>query len=489
MHQANSLKNQIVKGVAWSAGAKLVTQVLSWASTFIVIRQLAPTDYGLVAIAFAVMGIFTIIGEFGLSDALIQKKSLSSQNICQVFSANFALNTIIFLSIYAAAEPFATFYKEPRLTPVLIFLAANLLLMSFVLVPEALLNRQLKFKQRAAIETISHVFNALVTLISALMGFGYWAILLGLVVNTIAKLVLLNLFNSMPYRFTFSFSGSYSLFSFGLFTFLSRFLWTIHTRIDAFVLGKLYSTHALGVYAIGKQFSALPLDKLSGIVNQVALAGFSEKNRYSSSQSDEHLFQSLSIIALFMVPVFFGMSLVAEPMVFLLIGPQWNSAIPFVSIMCFAMPFKLFGSLIDTYISAKGKPVINLIVSLFYLITTVFAIYLGSTKDILYMANILVVIYIVSFHLVILVVSYKFNIEFTALVKAYGLPIIWSFLMYVFVYIISEYHMKYFDTWFLLVAQICLGVLSYSLFIWLFGRRYVQLLMSFLSKRQSSSNN
>ena len=46
-----SLRAKVLSGLRWITVAKLSTQLISWASTIVVMRLLRPDDYGLIAMA------------------------------------------------------------------------------------------------------------------------------------------------------------------------------------------------------------------------------------------------------------------------------------------------------------------------------------------------------------------------------------------------------------------------------------------------------
>jgi len=46
-----NLRTKVLSGLRWIAVAKFSTQLISWASTIVVMRLLQPDDYGLIAMA------------------------------------------------------------------------------------------------------------------------------------------------------------------------------------------------------------------------------------------------------------------------------------------------------------------------------------------------------------------------------------------------------------------------------------------------------
>jgi len=47
-----------------------------------------------------------------------------------------------------------------------------------------------------------------------------------------------------------------------------------YTQADTFIIGKLLGKELLGYYSVSMQFASLPMDKTSGIINQVAFPHF-----------------------------------------------------------------------------------------------------------------------------------------------------------------------------------------------------------------------
>src|SRR3712207_9473940 len=95
-----ALDRALLSGVAWTAGVKWGTQILSWASTLIVARLLTPADYGLFGMAMVFQAFLGSIYDLGLSAAIIQRRDLTENQLaqlgglCVVYGVLFALLTV-----------------------------------------------------------------------------------------------------------------------------------------------------------------------------------------------------------------------------------------------------------------------------------------------------------------------------------------------------------------------------------------------------------
>lgn len=477
-----TLKDKVVSGLAWSGLAKLITQVFSWVSTFVVIRYLNPNDYATVGLAFAFIGFFYVLSEFGLADALIQKKDSSKKNFDQVFTATLLLNSLIFLMFFGGSHFIADFYHNEALTAVLIFVAGNLLLSSFIVIPETLMNKELLFKKRALIETSASGVNTLVTLGLAIIGFGYWAILIGQVANTLIRLILFNAIGYKNYKITTDFSSFGQLFNFGAYTFASRVIWAFYNKLDVLIIGRVFGPQLLGIYTVALQLASMPLDKISGTINQVAFSAFSHNGE--DEKNTKNFFLTMRLLAVTIFPAFMGIAAVSPVLIPLLIGDKWIDSVIIIQLLSLIMPLKLISSFINTFIASKGDAKFNLKMSLLYLAFTSVGLGLGSLGEIIDMVIGLVVSYVMCF----LIVSYssmvKINCSYSQFISAIWRPILCALLMWAAILLQQRFLMQDVVLIINLVMTIIFGVVVYLCCLIMVAKHHLNDLLNVFTSRK-----
>jgi O-antigen/teichoic acid export membrane protein len=97
------IERQAAVALKWHTAAKLTGQVFAWAVTLIVLRLLAPEDYGLMAISTVVISIIAGTAEFGLGSALIQAQTLDRGQMARIAGALSTLNLGCGLLLFIAA--------------------------------------------------------------------------------------------------------------------------------------------------------------------------------------------------------------------------------------------------------------------------------------------------------------------------------------------------------------------------------------------------
>jgi len=102
-----NLRSKVLSGLFWVGGTRLLSQVLTWAITIVVIRLLTPADYGLLAMSTVFMGLLNLVAEAGLGAALIQAPEVDDLTLRRIFGAVIVIDAGLFALQFAAAPAIA----------------------------------------------------------------------------------------------------------------------------------------------------------------------------------------------------------------------------------------------------------------------------------------------------------------------------------------------------------------------------------------------
>ena len=122
---------QIARGAAWMMGFKLFDKSIGLISTLVLARVLTPADFGLVAMATAVVALLELMGAFGFDSALIQRQNTDRRHYDTAWTFNVMFGVSIATMLVLLAVPAAGFYHEPRLELMLPALAVGALIGGF----------------------------------------------------------------------------------------------------------------------------------------------------------------------------------------------------------------------------------------------------------------------------------------------------------------------------------------------------------------------
>ena len=101
----NNIKQQLFSGVFYTAMAKYIGIIISLVVAGILARLLSPNDFGTVAIATVIISFFAIFTDMGISPAVVQDKTLTEDDLANIYSFTFwtgiAIALLFFYSLMA----------------------------------------------------------------------------------------------------------------------------------------------------------------------------------------------------------------------------------------------------------------------------------------------------------------------------------------------------------------------------------------------------
>jgi O-antigen/teichoic acid export membrane protein len=147
-------------------------------------RLLGPATYGLMAIAWIVLGPAMIIADAGLGLALVQRQLLTSEAIRYCFCPQSMIGLVVAGILCAIAPFWAAFLAMPELENVLLALSSIVLVQAFGLTAVNLLRRCLDFRRLQLLQVAALLSSTLlVSLPLALAGMGVWSLVAGALMN------------------------------------------------------------------------------------------------------------------------------------------------------------------------------------------------------------------------------------------------------------------------------------------------------------------
>ena len=143
---ANNIKSQLFSGVFYTALAKYSGVVISLVVAGILARLLSPDDFGIVAVATVIIAFFNLLTDMGVSPAIVQHKSLTKDDLSDIFSFTIWTGIGISILFFASSWIIADYYQSDTLRILCQLLSVNLFFASATIVPGAMFYRNKEFK-------------------------------------------------------------------------------------------------------------------------------------------------------------------------------------------------------------------------------------------------------------------------------------------------------------------------------------------------------
>jgi PST family polysaccharide transporter len=377
MTESGGLGSRAARGAFVTFGGQGVRIVVQLASVTLLARLLEPSDYGVVVMVTALIGVAEIFRDFGLSSAAIQTKVLSVQARSNLFWLNTGLGFLLTLLVFGSSWPIAAFYGDERLVPITQVLSVTFLLNGMSTQYRASLNRSMRFGALVIVDVISVLIALLVAVSAAIGGLGYWALVAQQLLIPIVGLgVLLVVSKWLPMRARRE-PGMASLVKYGLNVSGSQVLVYLGRNFDSIWIGNQFGASALGFYDRAFQLLMLPLNQINAPATKVALPVLS-RLQDQPARYDAFLLRGQSILLNVIVPIFIFATATAEVLVPIVLGNQWAQSVVLFQIL--AVGGLARAAAYATYWVALSKNLtrISLLLALVTTPMTILAIIIGS---------------------------------------------------------------------------------------------------------------
>ena len=304
--------------------------------------------------AMVFVGFVALVADAGLGAAVVQATDLDSHRLRSIFGAVILVNCGLFTVLTLAAPALALLLNEDRLVSIIRVLAVQFLLGMFAVIPGALLTRVLHFKGQSLVGLAGAVAGSLMTLGLAIAGWGVWALVFGNLLAHFVNTIALNVISPFLRFPQFSLQGVRSMMVFGGQVTAARLLWFVYSQADILIVGRLLGKEVLGFYSVAMHLASLPNQKISSVINQVALPAFA-RSQHNSELVGPYLLKAMRALALVSFPVFWGISSVAPEITAVLLGAKWQAATAPLQLLPLVMPLSLLSPFLNTAFLGIGR--------------------------------------------------------------------------------------------------------------------------------------
>ena len=350
----SSVKEDTIKSVKWTALEKVSVQGIQFFLGLIMARLLTPEDYGTVGMLAIFIAISTTFIDSGFSNALIRKIDRTESDYCTVFYFNIVIAIVCYAILFIAAPWVADFFHIPLLCAILRVQSISLVLNSLMAVQVARLTIDLDFKALAKRNVFASIVSGIIGVMLAYIGWCVWALVTQALVGSFISLVFIWIYCKWIPRQGFSRESFKYLWGYGSKLMASGLLHTIYTNLTTLIIGRYFSSKALGVYSRGTQLASYPVNITNDVLGKVTFPILAK------IQNDEvhliHVYRKY--ICVTSMIIFFGCVLiaaVAKPLVLFLLTAKWAECIIYLQIFCFAIMFDHICRINLNLLEVKGR--------------------------------------------------------------------------------------------------------------------------------------
>lgn len=345
------LKKQAITSIRWTTFQTVFAGVIGPITLIFESRFLSPVDFAYLSIVLVVIGIFSLVENFGLSQAIIQKGIVSKQESSSIFVFNIFFTALLAAFVYIASNWIGQVYSMPSLDHYLKLVSIIVFVNGPSLLFRAFLEKEIRFKQLSIVEISRSCINFVGIIVLLYLDFGVLGVIYANILSTIVASGAIIFYavklTTVELSFYFRFYHLHPFLRFGFFVSGKQTLTFAAQRLDELVIGYFISPEVLGVYHFGKQMLEKLRTLMTNSFSKVLYPVFVKLHTDRIKLSDAY--QKISkIIAIGAFPVFTGVAVTADLFVPLVFGEQWVDSIIVFQVFSIAMIFQLLTANVAT---------------------------------------------------------------------------------------------------------------------------------------------
>lgn len=354
MPEKLNLLSRSINAAKWNYIGNGVKVLLQFLIGVWLARLLGPEAFGVVAVAWLMIGVGKLVSDFGFSAALIQRKNLTDQDVGYVFTIQVMIGLILSLICFLCSNPIASFFNHPPAEPIIAVMAWLFLIQAIGQTTTASLNRALRFKFSQVVSLITYLVGYVgIGLPMAHLGYGAWSLVAAQMAQSISYTLVVLLKSGISIRPSIRPSKS-GLFSFGGKVIGANLCSYAILNMDSFVVGKFLGVTQLGIYSRAMT--------LLGTPNSVIVTGL-QSVLFSATSREQHKPESIrrnflaatEFIGLISLPIFLTIAVIPDIVILGIYGESWQKAISPLVPLALAMPVHAFLAIIGPVLMAINR--------------------------------------------------------------------------------------------------------------------------------------
>ena len=482
-----NLKQQAVRSIKWTT---LQTGIVAGTGPVLHIikaRFLVPEEFAYIAIIMIFIGLFKVLENFGISQAVIQRDTIDSEEASSLFIFNIILSILFGAALYFLSPFIASFFSLPKL-------AYYLKLTSIIVVIggpsnlfRALLQKNLNFKELSIIDIGRNIFLLGFVTTMLIIGYGVLGVIYGNIIATLLSTILIAIL-SLKYRYIsiypyFKINKLIPFLKFGMYVSGKQILTFISHRADEVVIGYFLAPEILGIYYFGKHLLEKLRELITSSFGRVLFPVFSKLKNDKDKLSGVYKKIS-SYIAFLSFPVFVGIAVTSHLFIPLIFGQQWIDSVIVVQVFSLVMLFMILTANVSTsLLYSVNNPAI-----VFYNDVATITLYFVGLL-IFAQQGLVAVLITYSMYIIIktIILQYYANIKldhtFLSYMNIIKPAVVLSVSMVIFIFMFQLFTSTFLNGYYQLFGSIIIGSISYVAMAYVFERSM------FIEIKNTLSNN
>lgn len=472
----------VEKATKWSFLTQLIAKVIPPLTSMILARLLSPEVFGIIATITMVTSFAETFSEAGFQKYIVSAKYGNNDDLQKdediAFWTHLFISVLIVIIVTLFSTQLCNVLGNPGIEVGLVVSCVPLIISALTSIQTAAYHRSYSFAKPFWGQLISSIFNLIITIILALLGLGYWAIIIGNLISCVIRAIVLSINAPWKPHLFFDFKRALEIFRISFWIMAEGIAVWLTSWFDSFIVGNRLNSHDLGIYKNSQSVVNGLLSIPQNAITNVLLVTLS-KQKDTPKQFNETFLDAQKTLSYILLPMAAGICIFRKLAVRIAFGTGWEDAEIVIGVWAMASVLRvLFVSINTAVYVAKGKPKYSLYLQLIDMIvlipTCIFGIKYGFAKFVIIRGIVRLDIIIPSFY----ILSKKFDIRFRSIVRNVIKPFIGTVVMGIIGFFLSIISTNMF--WDFCSILLCIAV--YFSFMFLFSKDDLKALLKIVKR-------
>lgn len=378
-------EKNIASATRWNTLAQIMPKILSPLSNIILAHILAPDVFGVVASITIVISFTDVFTEAGFQKYIVQHELKEDEDINGIINVAFVTNLIMSIVLFGVIvlfrKPISALIGTPGKELALVIAAIALPLTSFSTIQAAVYQRNFQYKPLFLINAVGTLLPLVSTIPLALLGAGYWSMIIGQICSYLYKAVALTIKSEWKPRLWFSFRYLKSMINFCGWAMCESIMVWLSTNGDIFIVSTMLTSYYLGIYKTSMSMVNVLLRMASSAILPVTYAVISRLQNDKPAFT-ERCYDSQRSLACIVLPIGVGVFIFRDLGTLIVLGSNWMDASLFLGLWSLSSSFVIaFHYICDDIYRAVGKPKYSFITHAIMFFATVITVYYFAQKS------------------------------------------------------------------------------------------------------------
>lgn len=342
----------LYRSAATAVALTWVLRFIGLFSVFVLARLLSPRDFGIIALAGATMALVDIFSALGVRQALLRIPDPERAHLDTAWTIQLIVLVLLAAALAASAPAAAAFFSEPALAPVTALLSLRFVFQGLANIGIVEFDRSLQLGKDLRMRVSVRLVALAGTIIAAVLLRSYWALAIGLVLQSVLHAGASYLFH--PYRPRLSLAKRSELLNVSLWMFLAYAAQVVQQQTERIAVGRIAAAHLVGLYSVGKDLASIFTLEIATALNRVTFVTTARRGQPLDRDPDRAV-ALLGCYAMIAAPAGIGLAAVAEDGITVLFGAEWSEGVKLLQLIAPASALYAVYKLVVSSLQASGR--------------------------------------------------------------------------------------------------------------------------------------